>query len=113
MHALRHLRCLNDGFSLVELLVTVLLAGIIFLAMTPMFVGVLKGTSTNSRRVIATNIAQAQLEKIRVLAASPSSYANITNANLNSSLLEPLPDQHHLHASRRGPAVQHQHDCFR
>jgi Tfp pilus assembly protein PilV len=74
---------------MVELLVTVLLAGIIFLAMTPMFVSVLKGTSTNSRRVIATNIAQAQLEKIRTLAASPSSYANITNSNLNSSSWNP------------------------
>ena len=68
------------GFSLVELLVTVTLAGIIFLAMTPLFVSILKSTSTNERRVIATNLAQARLERARMLA-----YADITTANLTSS----------------------------
>ena len=47
------------GFTMIELLVTVLIAGIIFLAMTPLFITVLKTTSTNSRRVIATNLGQA------------------------------------------------------
>jgi prepilin-type N-terminal cleavage/methylation domain-containing protein len=86
----------NNGFSLVELIVTVVLAGIIFLAMVPLFVSVLKGTSTNARRVIATNIAQKRIEQIRLLSAkmaspSPNSttattgYAAITTANLNSS----------------------------
>jgi prepilin-type N-terminal cleavage/methylation domain-containing protein len=68
------------GFSLIELLVTVLLAGIIFLAMTPLFISVLKNTSTSTRRVIATNLAQARLERVRMLA-----YSDITQANLNSS----------------------------
>jgi type II secretory pathway pseudopilin PulG len=80
---------------LVELLVTIVLAGIIFLAMVPLFVSALKKTSGNSRRVIATNVAQARIEKIRMLAAnmgpSPGSttsytgYAAITPANMNSS----------------------------
>jgi prepilin-type N-terminal cleavage/methylation domain-containing protein len=83
------------GFSLVELLVTVLLAGIIFLAMVPLFVQVLKRTSTDTRRVVATNVAQARIEAIRLLAASlgptpgsttqPIGYSAITAANLNSS----------------------------
>ena len=86
---LESVRSAARGFSLVELVVTVVLAGIIFLAMVPLFVSGLKTTSTNTRRVVATNIAQAQLDKVRVLGATPSSYANITNANLNSSTWNP------------------------
>jgi prepilin-type N-terminal cleavage/methylation domain-containing protein len=81
------------GFSLVELLVACVLAGIVFLAMVPMFVGAMKATSTNSRRVVATGIAQARVEKIRMLGAvptptattGPTGYACITTANMNSS----------------------------
>ncbi len=72
------------GFSLVELLVTVVLAGIIFAAMVPLFVSALKTTSKDSRRVIATNVAQARIEKIRML-ANTKYYGDITTANLNSS----------------------------
>ena len=82
------------GFSLVELLVTVVLAGIIFLAMTPLFINVLKRTSTDTRRVVATNVAQARIESIRLLASTlgptptsitePIGYAAITTANLNT-----------------------------
>jgi prepilin-type N-terminal cleavage/methylation domain-containing protein len=82
------------GFSLVELLVTVVLAGIIFLAMVPLFVNVLKRTSTDTRRVVATNVAQARVEAIRLLASTlgptptsitePIGYAAITTANLNT-----------------------------
>jgi len=68
------------GFSLVELLVTVTLAGIIFVAMVPMFVSVLKKTSTNERRVIATNLGQARLEDARMLG-----YANLTAANMTTN----------------------------
>jgi prepilin-type N-terminal cleavage/methylation domain-containing protein len=68
------------GFSLIELLVTVTLAGIIFVAMVPMFVSVLKGTSTNERRVIATNLGQARLEDARMLG-----YSNLTAANMASN----------------------------
>ncbi len=48
------------------------LAGIVFLAMVPMFVSAMKATSTNSRRVMATGVAQARIEKIRMLAANMS-----------------------------------------
>jgi prepilin-type N-terminal cleavage/methylation domain-containing protein len=97
--ALAGVRRRTGGFSLIELLVTVVLAGIIFLAMVPLFVSVLKTTSTDSRRVIATNIAQARIETIRMLGASmgpsPGStsattgYAAVNNANLNSDTWNP------------------------
>ncbi len=97
MRAIATMRRDERGFSLVELLVTIVLAGIIFLAMVPLFVSGLKTTSTNARRVVATNIAQARLETIRMLAASmapsPSPYSTtattgysaVTNANLTSA----------------------------
>ena len=80
MSALSYRRRGNGGFSLVELLVTVVLAGIIFLAMVPLFVSVLKKTSTDTRRVVATNLAQARVERAKMLA-----YADITQVNLNSA----------------------------
>jgi prepilin-type N-terminal cleavage/methylation domain-containing protein len=70
----------ESGFTLVELLVTILLAGIVFAAMTPMFVNGLKAASRDNRRVIATNVAQAFIERARMLA-----FSDITTANLNSS----------------------------
>ena len=96
MSATASVRRGGRGFSLIELLVTIVLAGIIFLAMVPLFVSGLKATSTNARRVVATNLAQARLETIRMLAAnmapSPSpysttattGYSSVTNANLTS-----------------------------
>jgi prepilin-type N-terminal cleavage/methylation domain-containing protein len=80
MSALSYKRRGNGGFSLVELLVTVVLAGIIFLAMVPLFVSVLKKSSTDTRRVVATNLAQARVDKVKMLA-----FADITPANLNSA----------------------------
>ena len=62
------------GFSMVELLVTVVLAGIIFAAMVPVFASALKKTSRDNFRVTATNIAQDRIEKVRQLASgSPTS----------------------------------------
>jgi prepilin-type N-terminal cleavage/methylation domain-containing protein len=80
MSALSYKRRGDGGFSLVELLVTVVLAGIIFLAMVPLFVSVLKKSSTDTRRVVATNLAQARVDKVKMLA-----FADITPANLNSA----------------------------
>lgn len=66
------------GFSMVELLVTIVLAGIIFAAMVPMFANALKATTRDNFRATATNIAQDRIEKIRAL-----NYADITATNLN------------------------------
>jgi prepilin-type N-terminal cleavage/methylation domain-containing protein len=68
------------GFSMVELLVTVVLAGIIFGAMVPVFANALKETSRDNFRVTATNIAQDRIEKIRTL-----DFMDITADNLNNA----------------------------
>jgi prepilin-type N-terminal cleavage/methylation domain-containing protein len=75
-------RSRDAGFSLVELLVTVVLAGIIFAAMTPVFVQALKKSTADNLRVTATNIAQDRIEKARLL-----NYSDIASvAYLNSTL---------------------------
>jgi len=66
------------GFSMIELLVTIVLAGIIFGAMVPLFVTGLKATTRDNFHVTATNIAQDRIEKIRML-----NFADITATNLN------------------------------
>jgi prepilin-type N-terminal cleavage/methylation domain-containing protein len=70
----------GHGFSMVELLVTVVLAGIIFTAMVPVFANALKKTSGDNFRVTATNIAQDRIEKIRML-----NYGDISDTNLNDT----------------------------
>ena len=75
------------GFSLVELLVTIVLAGIIFAAMVPVFASALRKTTGDNLRVTAVNIAQDRIEKIRQLpypditanAASPNALPNLYN----------------------------------
>jgi prepilin-type N-terminal cleavage/methylation domain-containing protein len=75
------------GFSMIELLVTVVLAGIIFAAMVPLFANALKRTSGDNLRVTATNIAQDRIEKVRQLpydqitadAAHPTTSPNLYN----------------------------------
>ena len=53
------------GFSMVELLVTVILAGIIFAAMVPVFVSAQQKASGDQMRNVALNAAQDHIEKIR------------------------------------------------
>ena len=67
------------GFSLVELLVTIVLAGIVFAAMVPFFANALKRTAGDDLRNTAANIAQDRIEQIRLL-----SYNSITQANLTA-----------------------------
>jgi prepilin-type N-terminal cleavage/methylation domain-containing protein len=83
------------GFSMVELLVTIVLAGIIFAAMVPLFGNALKRTSGDELRVDATNIAQDRIEQVRLL-----NYADITQGNLNYS---PSPAANPFGDGRFGP----------
>ena len=55
------------GLSFVELLVTIIIAGIAFAAMVPVFVQAAQKSGEDSSRNIALNIAQGRLEKIRGL----------------------------------------------
>jgi type II secretory pathway pseudopilin PulG len=68
------------GFSFVELIVTMVIAGIVFAAMVPMFVGASQKSSGDKMRNIALNVAQDRMEKIRQL-----DYDQITKANLESA----------------------------
>lgn len=70
----------QDGFSMVELLVTIVLAGIAFAAMVPMFISAQQAVSSDLMRNAALQLAQDKLEKIRAL-----DYDLITTANLQSS----------------------------
>jgi prepilin-type N-terminal cleavage/methylation domain-containing protein len=77
----------KHGFSLIELLVTIVIAAIIFAAMVPVFASALKKTSGDNMRVTAANIAQDRLEKIRQLpyadivavSATPTATPNLYN----------------------------------
>lgn len=70
----------SAGFSLVELLVTIIIAAIAFAAMVPVFVGASQKASGDKMRNIALNVAQDRMEKIRQL-----DFDQITQANLESS----------------------------
>jgi len=74
-----HMRRGEAGFSFVELLVTIIIAGIAFAAIVPVFVQAEKGTSADNVRMLASNIAQDRIEKVRQL-----DYDVLTLANLNS-----------------------------
>lgn len=85
----------SGGFSLVELLVTLIIAGIVFAAMSPLIVNVLGRTSQDEVRVDANTIAQDRLEQVRLL-----NYTDITAANLNYS---PSPTAAPFGDGRFGP----------
>lgn len=65
------------GVTLVELLVTIVLAGIAFAALVPVFVLAQRTGSGDKARVVAMNVAQSHVELIRDL-----SYDQITQAQL-------------------------------
>jgi len=68
------------GFSFVELLVTIIIAGIAFAAMVPLFVQAQGQNSADQARNIALQVAQDKIERVRQLG-----YDQITQANLDSS----------------------------
>ena len=60
--------CRRDaGFSMVELLVTIIIAGIAFAALVPVFVGAQQVASGEQQRNAALSLAQDKLEKVRGL----------------------------------------------
>jgi len=68
------------GFSMVELLVTIIIAGIVFAAMVPLFVTVLGKNSADNMRNISAFLAQDKIERLRQL-----DFVEITQANLEDS----------------------------
>ena len=68
------------GFSFVELLVTIIIAGIAFAAMVPLFVRRAASQRGDKARSVALNLAQDRIEKLRQL-----DFELITSANLNDN----------------------------
>lgn len=68
------------GFSFVELLVTIVVAGIAFAALVPLFVQAQQRNSADNARNVALQVAQDKIEKVRQL-----DYDQITAANLGSA----------------------------
>jgi prepilin-type N-terminal cleavage/methylation domain-containing protein len=64
-HGFRRRDC--RGFSFVELLVSIVIAGIAFAALVPVFVGAQQKASGDQMRNTALNIAQDRIEKVRAL----------------------------------------------
>jgi len=65
------------GFSFVELLVTIIIAGIAFAAMFPLFVGAQQQQASDGFRTIGVNLAQDMIERVRQL-----DYDQIETSNL-------------------------------
>ena len=73
-------RARSGGFSFVELLVTILIAGIAFAALVPMFVGAQQKNAADLFRQAGLNAAQDRIERVRSL-----DFASITQSNLVST----------------------------
>lgn len=68
------------GLSLMEVLVTMIVASIAFAAIVPLFVQAVQKTSADNMRNLALNLAQDKIERVRSL-----SYVVITAANLHAN----------------------------
>lgn len=73
-------RRVGAGFSMVELLVTIVLAAIFFIAAVPFFVHAQAQNAAETFRTVAIQIAQDKIEKSRQI-----NYDQLTLANLQSS----------------------------
>ncbi len=74
------------GFSFVELLITIVIAGIAFAALVPVFVGAQKASSGDLVRNAALQLAQDKLEKIRGLDYDLIEQAALTNNTVPNSM---------------------------
>ena len=72
------------GLTLIELLITLVIATVVFAAMVPLFVQVAKSSSRDRAHNVAAFVAQSSIEAIRGLSFSTLSASNAL-ANLQSS----------------------------
>jgi prepilin-type N-terminal cleavage/methylation domain-containing protein len=78
MVGIARMRSSKAGFSLVEIMIVVVLAAIMFAALIPVFLSAEKGSSRDGVRVAEENIAQDRIEQVRLLP-----FTTITDSNLN------------------------------
>ena len=71
----------SAGFSFIELLVTIVIAGIAFAALVPLFIDVQKRDSGDNARNVALQVAQDKIEKVRQLDYDQITAANLANAS--------------------------------
>ena len=57
----------DHGFTLVELLITIIAAGLFFAALVPVFLMATQQSSTDRARILATNTVQSAIERLRDL----------------------------------------------
>lgn len=79
----------NDGFTLVELLVTILVIGVVFIGLSNIFISIQRAQVQTSHLESATRAAQRQIESLR-----NSNYNNLTagqNIDFTSQLPANLP----------------------
>lgn len=69
----------QSGLTLVELLVTIVIAGIAFAALVPVFVSAMQASAGDNARTVALGIAQQKLETIRSLR-----YDQVDSSNFNN-----------------------------
>ena len=69
------------GFTLVELLITIIIAGVLFAGMVPLFINAAKASAGDRARSIAASQAQARVESIRLLR-----WEQLTDPNINTQL---------------------------
>ena len=69
----------QSGLTLVELLVTIVIAGIAFAALVPVFVNAMQASAGDNARTVALGIAQQKLETIRGLRYDQVDSSNFDN----------------------------------
>lgn len=79
-----HRRGRQSGLTLIELLVTIIIAGIAFAAIVPVVVQALQAGQGDRARALALSVAQDRIEKVRELG-----YEELTTANLQDPDFHP------------------------
>ncbi len=71
----------TGGFTLVELMITIFMAALVFSAMVPVFIYATKQSSGDRARNITMNVAQGRIQSIQLL-----SWSQLTDPNINAEL---------------------------
>ncbi len=71
--------CTNQGFTLLEALVAMVILSIGVLGLASLQVGMIKANAYAKRRTVATNVAQTQIERVRQGQACTSSQSGSGN----------------------------------
>ncbi len=82
----------QSGLTLIELLVTIIIAGIAFAAIVPVVVQALKAGQGDRARALALSVAQDRVEKVRELGYEELTTANLEDPDFHFGLFGPTSD---------------------